>query len=160
MKSKLLLIILIPLLAGCCVFKKNKAIEEVDLILYEDSDYETEIVPIPISTYQSGDEIFMVVEESPKYIGGDEARIKFLQNNIQYPEKAREVGISGTIIVTFVVEKDGSLTDIRILRGIGGGCDEEAVRVIKLMPNWNPGKQRGKAVRVQFNMPVKFTLED
>ena len=102
----------------------------------------------------------MVVEESPKYIGGDEARIKFLQNNIQYPEKAREVGISGTIIVTFVVEKDGSLTDIRILRGIGGGCDEEAVRVIKLMPNWNPGKQRGKAVRVQFNMPVKFTLED
>ncbi|NTW23917.1 MAG: energy transducer TonB, partial [Lentimicrobium sp.] len=63
-----------------------------------------------------------------------------------------------TAFVTFVVEKNGNVTDVRILRGIGGGCDEEAVRVIKAMPKWNPGKQRGKPVRVQFNMPIKFTL--
>ncbi len=103
-------------------------------------------------------EIFTVVEESPSYPGGDEARIRFLQQNIQYPQMARESGIQGTVYVTFVVEKNGSVTDVRVLRGIGGGCDEEAVRVIKAMPKWNPGKQRGKPVRVQFNMPIKFTL--
>jgi protein TonB len=103
-------------------------------------------------------EIFTVVEESPSYPGGDEARIKFLQENIKYPQMARESGISGTVYVTFVVERDGSVTDVKVMRGIGGGCDEEAIRVIKAMPKWNPGKQRGKPVRVQFNMPIKFTL--
>ncbi|MCB9015991.1 MAG: energy transducer TonB [Lentimicrobiaceae bacterium] len=103
-------------------------------------------------------EIFTVVEESPSFPGGDEARIRFLQENIKYPQIARESSIQGTVYVTFVVEKNGNVTDVRILRGIGGGCDEEAVRVIKAMPKWNPGKQRGKPVRVQFNMPIKFTL--
>ncbi len=103
-------------------------------------------------------EIFMVVEESPSFPGGDEARIRFLQQNIKYPQMARESSIQGTVFVTFVVERDGSVTDVRVLRGIGGGCDEEAIRVIKAMPKWQPGKQRGKPVRVQFNMPIKFTL--
>lgn len=103
-------------------------------------------------------EIFTVVEESPSFPGGDEARIRFLTENIKYPQIARESSIQGTVYVTFVVEKNGNVTDVRILRGIGGGCDEEAVRVIKAMPKWNPGKQRGKPVRVQFNMPIKFTL--
>lgn len=103
-------------------------------------------------------EIFTVVEESPSFPGGDEARIRFLTENIKYPQIARESSISGTVYVTFVVEKNGNVTDVRVLRGIGGGCDEEAVRVIKAMPNWSPGKQRGKPVRVQFNMPIKFTL--
>jgi len=103
-------------------------------------------------------EIFTVVEEAPSYPGGDEARIKFLQENIKYPQMARESGISGTVYVTFVVERDGSVTDVKVMRGIGGGCDEEAIRVINAMPKWNPGKQRGKPVRVQFNMPIKFTL--
>lgn len=103
-------------------------------------------------------EIFTVVEESPSFPGGDVARIQFLQQNIVYPQMARESGIQGTVYVTFVVERNGAVTDVRVLRGIGGGCDEEAVRVIKAMPKWNPGKQRGKPVRVQFNMPIKFTL--
>jgi protein TonB len=103
-------------------------------------------------------EIFMVVEESPSFPGGDEARIRFLTENIKYPQIARESSIQGTVYVTFVVEKNGNVTDVRVLRGIGGGCDEEAIRVIKAMPKWSPGKQRGKPVRVQFNMPIKFTL--
>lgn len=103
-------------------------------------------------------EIFTVVEEAPSYPGGDEARIRFLQENIKYPQMARESGIQGTVYVTFVVEKNGSVTDVKVLRGIGGGCDEEAIRVIQAMPPWNAGKQRGKPVRVQFNMPIKFTL--
>jgi protein TonB len=94
----------------------------------------------------------------PAFPGGDEARIRYLNENIKYPQMARESGIQGRVFVTFVVEKDGNVTDVRVLRGIGGGCDEEAVRVIKNMPSWNPGKQRGKAVRVQFNMPILFKL--
>jgi len=104
-------------------------------------------------------EIFQIVESMPDFPGGDEARLTYLRDNIKYPQIARESNISGTVHVTFVVEKDGRVTDIRILRGIGGGCDEEAMRVIKAMPRWKPGKQRGKPVRVQFNMPIKFTLQ-
>lgn len=104
-------------------------------------------------------EIFQIVESMPEFPGGDVARMQFLHDNIKYPQIARESGIQGTVYVTFVVEKDGRVTDIRVLRGIGGGCDEEAIRVIKAMPRWAPGKQRGKPVRVQFNMPIKFTLQ-
>jgi TonB family protein len=104
-------------------------------------------------------EIFVVVEDPPRFMGGDEARIKYLSENVTYPEEARAKGIQGTVFVTFVVETDGSVTDVRLLRGIGGGCDEEAIRLIENMPNWIPGKQRGQAVRVQFNMPIRFTLK-
>jgi periplasmic protein TonB len=103
-------------------------------------------------------EVFMVVEESPQFPGGDEARIRFLAENISYPAEAREASIQGTVYITFVIEKDGTIADVRVLRGIGGGCDEEAVRVIRKMPRWLPGKQRGKPVRVQFNMPIKFSM--
>lgn len=102
--------------------------------------------------------IFTVVEEMPSFPGGDEARIKFLSTNIIYPQMAKESGISGTVYVTFVINEKGKVAEVKVLRGIGGGCDEEAVRVVKLMPPWNPGKQSGKPVRVQFNMPIKFTL--
>lgn len=104
-------------------------------------------------------EIFTVVEEQPAYPGGEEARMRYLQETIKYPEEAKELGIQGRVFVTFVVEVDGSITDVRILRGIGGGCDEEAVRVVRGFPKWVPGKQRGVPVRVQFNLPIKFTLQ-
>jgi TonB family protein len=104
-------------------------------------------------------EVFVVVEDPPRFYGGDEARIKYLSENVRYPEEAREKGIQGTVFVTFVVETDGSVSDVRLLRGIGGGCDEEAIRIIENMPKWIPGKQRGQAVRVQFNMPIRFTLK-
>ena len=101
----------------------------------------------------------MVVESMPEFPGGEAALYKFLGENIKYPQMAKESGIQGRVFVTFVVERNGSVTDVRVLRGIGGGCDEEAVRVVQNMPSWTPGKQRGKAVRVQYNLPVKFTLQ-
>lgn len=103
-------------------------------------------------------QIFTFVQDEPSYPGGDEARIRYLTENTKYPEIAKESNIQGIVYVTFVVEKDGSITAVQVLRGIGGGCDEEAVRVVKSMPKWTPGKQRGKAVRTQFNLPIKFTL--
>jgi len=104
-------------------------------------------------------EIFQIVEDQPDFPGGDESRMKFLQENIKYPQIANESGIEGRVILTFVVEKNGNITDIKVLKDIGGGCGEEAIRVAKIMPKWKPGKQRGKAVRVQFNMPIMFQLQ-
>lgn len=104
--------------------------------------------------------IFTVVEEMPKYPGGKDAMYKFMSENIKYPETAQKEGISGTVFVTFVVEKDGRVNDVKLLRGVDASLDKEAMRVIKMMPNWKPGKQSGKAVRVQYNLPVKFTLDN
>ncbi len=101
---------------------------------------------------------FMSVESMPEFPGGEIALMKYLANNISYPKMANENNIHGKVFITFVVETDGSISNIELLRGIGGGCDEEAIRVVKNMPRWIPGKQRNKAVRVQFNLPVKFTL--
>jgi protein TonB len=113
----------------------------------------------PVKEIKNEEPIFTVVEDMPKYPGGEEARNKYMVDNIKYPEGARKNGIQGRVFVSFVVEKDGAVTDVKVLRGIGGGCDEEAVRVIAAMPNWQPGKQDGKPVRVQFNMPISFNLD-
>ena len=133
---------------------------EIDAEATETTEVE-EYVPIEMEEEAEikEDHIFAVVESMPEYPGGDIARQKFLGNNIHYPTMARESGIQGMVYVTFVVERDGSVTDVRVMRGIGGGCDEEAIRVVQSMPKWIPGKQRNKPVRVQFNLPVRFTLQ-
>jgi protein TonB len=106
------------------------------------------------------EEIFILLEPMPAYPGGEEARIKFLQENLVYPTMAREAGISGEVLISFVVEPNGHLTDFSVIRSVAPVLDEEALRVAKLMPNWKPGKLRGKAVRVQFQLPITFTLND
>jgi protein TonB len=85
--------------------------------------------------------------------------MKFIAENVKYPAMAREAGISGNVFVSFVVNRNGEISNVKILRGIGGGCDEEAIRVVRLMPSWIPGKQNGKPVPVQFNLPIKFILK-
>ncbi len=116
----------------------------------------TEAKYVPEQPDKNG--VYTRVENPPQYTGGDDARIKFLQSNIKYPEDALKVGIQGTVFVTFVIQSDGAVTHVKILRGIGGGCDEEALRVVKMMPNWIPGMDNGKKVTVQFNLPIKFAL--
>jgi TonB family protein len=109
---------------------------------------------------EAGKDVFVVVEDPPSFPGGDDARIKYMVSSIKYPDDARKKGVQGTVYISFIVEEDGSITNVKILRGIGAGCDQEASRVVSEMPKWNPGKQRGKFVRVQYNMPIKFTLSD
>jgi periplasmic protein TonB len=104
-------------------------------------------------------EPFTVVEEMPSFPGGEGELYKFISSNIRYPEEAKELGIQGRVFVNFVVEADGSITEVKLIRGIGGGCDEEALRVVRSMPKWVAGKQRGVPVRVYFNLPIKFTLQ-
>lgn len=112
----------------------------------------------PVADPDAG-KIFTFVEEQAEFPGGEEARITFLQKNIKYPALARENGIEGRVYVTFVVGPDGSIRDVKVLRGIGGGCDEEATRVVKMMPAFKPAKQNGRPVNVQFNMPIVFSLK-
>lgn len=104
--------------------------------------------------------VFTVVEVAPEFPGGDDARVAFLNSNIIYPEQARKNGVQGTVYITFVVEPDGSITGTKVLRGVGGGLDEVALDVVKKMPKWTPGKVKGEPVPVQFNMPIKFKLEE
>jgi len=101
---------------------------------------------------------YIVVEQMPEFPGGEQSMRKFLRDNIRYPQMARESGIYGTVYVTFVVSKTGQISEVKLLRGIGGGCDDEAIRVVKTMPAWIPGRQTGKPVPVQFNLPITFTL--
>jgi len=104
------------------------------------------------------EEAFIVVEEMPEFPGGDDARVKFLLENIKYPQKERINKTEGLVIVSFIVEKDGSITNVKVLKSISPPLDAEAIRVIKSMPDWTPGKQKGKPVRVQINMPIRFSL--
>ncbi len=131
----------------------------IDVEATEDMEVE-EYIPVEMDEDEAEEaQIFMVVESMPAFPGGENALNRYLAENIKYPQMAKESGIQGRVFVTFVVERDGSVTDVKVLRGIGGGCDEEAIRVVKGMPRWSAGKQRGKPVRVQFNLPIKFTLQ-
>ena len=119
-----------------------------------------EYVPVEVEEEEVVEqEIFQIVEEMPSFPGGEAELLKYVATHIKYPQIARETGIQGRVFVGFVVEPDGSVSNVKILRGIGGGCDEEAVRVIKSLPKWKPGKQRGKAVRVSYQIPVLFKLQ-
>ena len=104
--------------------------------------------------------VYMIVEQMPEFPSGDKGLYQFIADNIKYPAEAKEEGIKGRVFVNFIVEPDGSVSDIRVLRGIGGGCDEEAVRVVESMPKFKPGMQDGEAVRVSYTVPVFFRLED
>ncbi len=132
---------------------------EIDVDMDEETEVEAYIPPADDEEVEEEEEeILMVVQEMPEFPGGEAAMYGFIGKNIKYPKIAKETGVSGRVWVTFVVEKDGSVSRIKVLRGIGAGCDEEAMRVIKAMPKWKPGMQMGKAVRVQYQIPIKFTL--
>jgi periplasmic protein TonB len=117
-----------------------------------------EVVIADAPVVEKADEIFDVVENAPNPPGGMEGWNQYLSKNLKYPTQARRMGIEGTVYVVFVVNTDGSIQDVEILRGIGGGCDEEALRVVKNAPKWEPGKQRGRPVRVRMRLPIRFKL--
>jgi protein TonB len=132
---------------------------DIDVEADDATEFEEYIPPEEEEEEVEEQQIFQVVENMPEFPGGRGALMKYLATNIKYPPYAKEAGIQGRVFINFVVETDGSITAVKVLRGIGGGCDEEAIRVVKSMPKWKPGMQRGKPVRVSFNLPVKFTLQ-
>jgi protein TonB len=119
-------------------------------------------IPVPAEHAQISEEAeppFVIVEQMPQFPGGEKELMNFIKNNLRYPVLAQEMGISGVVIINFVIDKEGGISDIKISRGIGSGCDEEAIRVLKLMPKWTPGRQGGRTVRVAYNLPFRFVLK-
>lgn len=117
-------------------------------------DPESERTPQPTS-----DQVFVMVEKMPEFPGGGQAILDFIAKTLQYPQIAKENGIEGRVVCSFIVEKDGSLSDINIVRGVDPSLDKEALRIIGEMPKWNPGTQRGKAVKVKYSVPINFSLQ-
>jgi periplasmic protein TonB len=136
--------------------KTVKGVEVVDAFIPPPPPEEVKIVAIE---KPKEEEIFTAVEQNPEFPGGTSEMYKYLGQNIKYPAAAQRANVSGRVFVKFVVEKDGSIGKVEVLKGIGFGCDEEAIRVIKSMPKWNPGRQNGKNVRVFYNMPVVYKLD-
>jgi TonB family protein len=104
-------------------------------------------------------EIYTAVEQNPEFVGGQDKMYQYLGENIKYPAAAQRADVSGRVFVKFIVEDDGTIGDVVVMKGIGFGCDEEAIRVVKSMPRWKPGVQNGKNVRVYYNMPIVYKLD-
>ena len=144
------------------VVEDDVEVEEIKIDTEDDKDVEVVIAP-PVEPKKEEEEeevIFMVVESMPEFPGGQQALFKYLAENVKYPVIAQENGIQGRVICQFVVNKDGSIVDVVAVRSSGeASLDKEAIRVIKSMPKWKPGKQRGKPVRVKYTVPVNFRLQ-
>jgi protein TonB len=115
--------------------------------------------PEPPKQAEVENKVFEAVEQMPSFPGGPSALMQYLSSNVRYPVVAQENGVQGRVVISFVVEKNGSITDVRVVRSVDPALDREAVRVVKSMPNWIPGKQNGSAVRVKYNVPVTFRLQ-
>ena len=144
------------------VVEDNVETESIE-VNAEDDKAEEVVIAAPVEAPVEEEEeevVFVVVESMPEFPGGQQALFKYLSENVKYPVIAQENGIQGRVICQFVVNKDGSIVDVEVVRSGGdASLDKEAVRVIKSMPKWKPGKQRGKAVRVKYTVPVNFKLQ-
>lgn len=140
----------------------DEKIDKIDMIIDIDAPLNIPLPAIELTEppiIDNPDEIKDFVEKQASFKGGMEAWYRYLKNNLNYPSQARRMGIEGTVIVRFVVNTDGSIQNVEILRGIGAGCDEMAKKVIENSPNWNPGISKDRAVRSRMTMPIRFKLE-
>jgi protein TonB len=136
--------------------------EEIEINMDTEVTENTKVEEIKIAAVEEPKEdpnqIFLVVEETALPIGGYPAFYEYVQKKLKYPAQARRMAVEGKVFVEFVIEKDGTITDVKAIKGIGAGCDEEAVRVLEAAPKWKPGKQRGKPVRQRMVLPIAFKL--
>lgn len=145
------------------IVEDDAEIEETTIVSAEDQAEFVEItddVPIVVEEPEKEEEIFQVVEKQPEFPGGMAELMKYLQKNIKYPTVCQEQGIQGRVIVQFVVNSDGSIVDPQVVKPVNPYLDKEALRVVRTMPKWSPGEQRGKKVRVRFTLPVTFRLSN
>ncbi|MEQ8472784.1 MAG: TonB family protein [Marinoscillum sp.] len=126
----------------------------------EDIKFDDMVIGDPLPPIPTPVEYFEIVETMPEFPGGNAGFLSHISKNIDYPSRARNLGITGKVFVQFVIDTDGKITEVEVVRGIGGGCDEEAVKAIENAPNWSPGKQRGRPVKVRMVVPINFSLSD
>ena len=152
-----------PVAETLTIVEDDADVDEVDIASTEELGQQVEIKYVPVEVEEEEPEeqtIFEVVEEMPEFPNGGQAGLmQYLAKNIKYPTIAQENGTQGRVVCQFVVNKDGSIVDVKVLRGVDPYLDKEAVRVISTMPKWKPGKQRGKPVRVKYTVPVMFRLQ-
>lgn len=144
------------------VVDNDKVTTSIEINTEDDKNKVIDVITAPVvAPIEETDDqvVFQVVETMPSFPGGDAQLFKFLSQNVKYPVIAQENGIQGRVICQFVVNKDGSIVDVEVVRSVDGSLDKEALRVIKSMPKWSPGKQRGKSVRVKYTLPVNFKLQ-
>ena len=140
---------------------EKKIEEEIEINMDTEVTEQTKVEEIKIAEVEEKedpDQIFLVVEETAAPTGGMPAFYEYVGKKLKYPAQARRMGIEGKVFVEFVIERDGTITDVKAIKGIGAGCDEEAVRVLQSAPKWKPGKQRGKPVRQRMVLPIAFKL--
>lgn len=125
----------------------------------EEAEVEFQEVEVEEEVVEDTEEVFIIVEQMPQFPGGDEALLKYLATSVKYPVIAQENGIQGRVFVSFVIDKNGEVTNVRVARPFDPNLDKEAVRVVQSMPKWTPGKQRGKPVKVSYNVPINFVLQ-
>ncbi len=158
-------------LAAALAFLGTACEQGLEKEVSEELAQTTEQAAAPAAT-PGPDEVFKMVDQMPEFPGcedvldpqehkqcTDQKLLQFIYDNIEYPEEAKDAGVEGMVVVRFVVNKDGSLSDIEVVRDIGAGCGDAVVRVVKQMPRWIPGKQQGQPVRVQYMLPVRFSLK-
>jgi len=136
--------------------------EEIQVSLDVEMTEETKVEEIEIKVEEPKedvDQIFTIVEETATPKGGMAAFYKYVGSKLKYPPQANRMGVEGKVYVEFVINRDGTIVDVKVVRGIGAGCDEEAIRVVEGSPAWNPGKQRGKPVRQKYTLPIQFKLQ-
>lgn len=143
------------------IVENNQELQNEVKIESTEADASTQIqAPVEVQQEEETEEVinFYVIEEKPEFPGGEAAMFQWISKNIKYPEIAKENGIQGKVYVQFVIGKDGKVSDVQVVRGVDPSLDKEAVRVIQSMPAWKPGKQRGKPVKVSFQLPINFKL--
>lgn len=135
----------------------DEVVYEIEAVEIENIDERP--IAFPDMEEETEDPIFLVVEEMPQFPGGEEALKNYIRSNIVYPKSEIDKETQGLVVVSFVVEKDGSISNIKILKSLSKNCDEESIRLVSAMPKWIPGKQRGQVVRVTINYPIRFSMQ-
>jgi protein TonB len=141
------------------IVEDDVEIEDEVEIMDVEADQETIIEEVEVVEEESNEpDFFTIVEDMPAYPGGDAALLKYIGENTEYPPIAKENGITGVVYVSYIVDKDGKVKDVKVVRGADAFLDKEAIRVVKMLKGYKPGKQRGKPVQVQFTIPIRFVL--
>jgi protein TonB len=131
-----------------------------DVVVFEEIEGEMPEIFPEVGEVEGESDVYQIVEQMPEFPGGEAELFHYISKNIHYPQKAREKGIQGRVFIGFIVEKDGSISNVRNLRGVDSELDAEAIRVVESMPRWKPGMHRGEPVRVSYQIPIVFKLED
>ena len=157
--NTMIILFALAMCVGCGQSSEQKEESVPTDVTKAEKQEQVQVVAEDEDTLENGEQVFRVVEVMPKFPGGDAELLKFIAKNVKYPQESQDKGEQGRVICSFVVTKDGTLTNYKVLRGISPALDQEAVRVLQMMPRWTPGTQKGEPVAVKYTVPITFKLQ-